>query len=770
MLSALLTVSTSFNSCKDYDDERIDAYENGHQTHVQTMKDAINDSITNAWKEFANGSHLKDAKGNDAWKDFIMDYVNKSTIDFSDGTAANLKKYLGDNGYDTSENIVNSINAQLYSGEKFSGAVQHYLDSIGYNTFNIGDYFALDENNKPVILSQYANLETLVDSIIKAGKAKDIRIDSVARENLLVNLRVDSVAAKTKAIEADIVNLKTDISNILAAMKSQVTGVIAQATENPVVGSFALPIGIQSNILAGYYGTAENACESFPIGAIDLIDQSEAFTSDEKNVIGKLSNEVSWSAGDTLGADGNAGTVYVTVNPSTVSFTGKRLSLVNSNDESAGIELSPLAKSDKTLKFGATRADNGFYEATAKLVDPTKAKISFNGADIKGVAKDILSYSDGINFTNAALQIYKAVSNLGDAYALKATYTDTLGEHSVYSNYNIGAYAINPLSYAFLKDSKYNNLGRIPTIPSQLTLETLGLGDFKIDNVEFPEITGIDEMVTAKLHLPDDAVNTDRKTVEIPTGATATYDYDIDGSGHVEGATSIPEGAKNIVTHVTLSDGGKVIFRNLKKDDEGWYIEAQCSVKEIVDKLKDYSSDVNTKLQDMIDNINGKIQGLEDNKVFATYNKYASKVNTLINKLNGALSDVNAKLQPMLVADLNGEFVAVSNTKGIGNPVKFSLGAGVPLYLTSYTAELLAPAYKKYIAVVDAKKNGTSTSDPSKAQDANKNSCNFNKVLEGNEYRAGFTGEAGYTYTIAYACADYNGKVTIKRFYITVNE
>ena len=34
-----------------------------------------------------------------------------------------------------------------------------------------------------------------------------------------------------------------------------VTSVIVQGTENPVYGSFSLPLGITSNVLAAYYGT-----------------------------------------------------------------------------------------------------------------------------------------------------------------------------------------------------------------------------------------------------------------------------------------------------------------------------------------------------------------------------------------------------------------------------------------------------------------------------------------------------------------------------------
>ena len=67
-----------------------------------------------------------------------------------------------------------------------------------------------------------------------------------------------------------------------------------------------------------------------------------------------------------IGEEGNAGTLYMTVNPNTVDFSGTSFSLVNSQDEFSGVTLDTITKSDEVLNFGYSRAaNNGFYEAKA---------------------------------------------------------------------------------------------------------------------------------------------------------------------------------------------------------------------------------------------------------------------------------------------------------------------------------------------------------------------------------------------------------------------
>jgi len=81
----------------------------------------------------------------------------------------------------------------------------------------------------------------------------------------------------------------------------------------------------------------------------------------------------------------------------------------------------------------------------------------------------------------------------------------------------------------------------------------------------------------------------------------------------------------------------------------------------------------------------------------------------------------------------------------------------VTLLPTSYTGELLAPAYKKFIAVVEV--NGA----PATAAD---NAGQLGQILDGSVDQVEMTVEAGKTYKVAYSAVDYKGN--IKTEYYTI--
>ena len=101
-----------------------------------------------------------------------------------------------------------------------------------------------------------------------------------------------------------------------------------------------------------------------------------------------------------------------------------------------------------------------------------------------------------------------------------------------------------------------------------------------------------------------------------------------------------------------------------------------------------------------------------------------------------------------------------------GAPSVLSAGSAT-LIPTSYTAEVLVPAAKKYIVVTDAYKNGTNTTDQSAIDAAN--SGDLNTVLEGSTRVAGFNGQSGYTYEITYSAMDYFGYVVNTKYYVSIN-
>ena len=97
------------------------------------------------------------------------------------------------------------------------------------------------------------------------------------------------------------------------------------------------------------------------------------------------------------------------------------------------------------------------------------------------------------------------------------------------------------------------------------------------------------------------------------------------------------------------------------------------------------------------------------------------EVNNLLDK------DLNKLLQiTVLFENGEGEFSQLNATEGYGTKMK--LGATATLYPTSYTAELLAPAYKKFVAVTKVTRDGAKIASAMKNANAQDD---FNKVLDG---------------------------------------
>ena len=131
------------------------------------------------------------------------------------------------------------------------------------------------------------------------------------------------------------------------------------------------------------------------------------------------------------------------------------------------------------------------------------------------------------------------------------------------------------------------------------------------------------------------------------------------------------------------------------------------------------------------------------------------------NKLNNFFSKTpNKALQPILIAKDGKKIGILSKVKS--KPTKVN-STSLELVPTSYTLELFAPAYKKFIAVTDVWDASGNPAAASIGKAANGE--NMLKVID-SEKTCTMNGQAGYTYEVAYSAVDYHGKVVIKRFYV----
>ncbi|MDE6511582.1 MAG: hypothetical protein K2L00_05770, partial [Muribaculaceae bacterium] len=198
--------------------------------------------------------------------------------------------------------------------------------------------------------------------------------------------------------------------------------------------------------------------------------------------------------------------------------------------------------------------------------------------------------------------------------------------------------------------------------------------------------------------------------------------------------------------------------------------------KNVLDQIKQQVEDM---IASMNEEINGKIDNIFDDLVsktdpwFKRLNKLVDLYNKVANKVNNVLEDPNHYLQvAMFYNQADSKFGMISNKKG--DPTIFKGAKGnVGLYASSYTAELVAPAFKKFVAVSNVYNADGSNMDATAAEALVKkaNQGNFNKVMDGYTVRYSLPVsnlEKNKIYEIVYQGLDFHGVTSTQKFYITV--
>lgn len=671
------------------------------------------------------------------------------------------------------ENRIDSIANAIYGWDTTIYNLNYKVDSIlkwleiNTDTTIIGGGCDPDCKKKIAKAQETAN-----DALYLAQQALLLAMENAGRLNDH-ETRISELEKLVKTfvtkdeLKEEIKKLNDRIDDLLDKM---VTGIILQGTESPVIGYFNTPLDVRSQILAAYYGEVSSSVE-FPAknSSADYVDASEFWTARNMEVIGSFSDKVNISGefvstknGDTKG---NAGKLYVTVNPAEVDFTGKVLALESSTGEAAGVELEPLAVSEKELNFGYTRAYNGFYEAEATLTDIEKAKIRLDFKQLEDQAKDMLKEKTKSSVLSFGAALMSSIKDVMPAYAAKATWTapartDAVGQksYSVYSQYGLAAAAIKPFSYAFLKDLNVN-------LPGEAKLQEIA--DNLLDkiseklNLNLPDFSKYDPSIIIK----DIEIDPTNPNVTVTIQGTLK---DADGNdlyilvtdGHYRyymkdetdpWVYNIDLGqwqtAWNLVQSVSLKIEDVNLYNTIK------YVADQInarygSTSPLADLLNDVIAigDLNATIQNAFDDVKSEVNGL---------------ITKAYNKLNSIFSKApNKALQPVLIGKSGNKISLLSRSKS--NPTKVS-GSSLTLIPTSYTLELVAPAYKKYIVVSDVFNADGSEAAASLGKGANGE--NMAKVID-SEKTCTINGQSGYIYEISYNAVDYHGKIVNKRFYV----
>ena len=453
------------------------------QTDLTTLTNSFNQAVQNMTQELARiealaNANLEKAKAyTDEQIAILKTAVATNTQDIADlkekvDSLCNVTTDIQNDMKEADDKLnarIDSLAAITKGLEEVDAATQEKIDSIFKEIVKI-------ENRVEAIENSYVTKETFtatIDSVCTLIKANTTRINEVeeaykAADELMkadieqlksdVSGLQDRMADAEEAIAA-LQGLKDRVENLEENMAKMITGITIQGTHNPAFGTLSLPFNVNSKVLMAYYGEANDDIY-FPTSRTGrYVRPAQALTAQEMELLG-LSDEVLYHAGDILldDSEGNAGTLYVTINPNTVDFTGQVLTLENSQAEASKITLGALKQSDKTLTFGWTRAaGNGFYEAPATLAAAdvnAVQKVSYDAANIKKIVKEIKNKRLDADFKGMATDIYEVLTSFSlDADAVKATWTDTEGtEHGVYSDYGLAATAVKPFSFNTLYD------------------------------------------------------------------------------------------------------------------------------------------------------------------------------------------------------------------------------------------------------------------------------------------------------------------------------
>lgn len=616
-----------------------------------------------------------------------------------------------------------------------------------------------DANGNWMSLEEYIKAQGFLTS----DDIKDFVTKAEFNDSLNVfRARIDEVSSKLEALTTEI---NTKLGLLQNSLNKYVSSVLIQGTDNPVFGSFAFPANISSNVLAAYYGDVKVL--KFPTDEpYNYVDAQNALSAKDLEMMGVAAGNqyyngrvVSGMQADGTVAAGNAGTLYVTVNPNTVDATGATAILVNSQDSKSGVMLSPLAETDKVLNFGYTRATgNGFYEAkatvTPSVVDEVSPRISYD--DLKGLKDEIkdavnaIRNKGNVDITGLVYSVYSISSNILDAQAVKFPWSDTdiygnTIERATYSQYSLAATAVHPLSFAFAKDVHYDEFPGINKVEDIIgdmfnkiedAIPTIDVDDLNI-HIE------IEDFVFDPVELEDGSVEVNVDIVDEETGK------------HYKQTIDITDKVEEAVNEALGSAAGDV----------------SAYIKDVVDQLNEQVAQINDIIDQLrdINEIGNKLDEVED-KIY----DYLSKGENLLLKL---VNNANELLQPMMLAKTADSYVVLSRSASA--PTKFSASSmtsdGIILRPTTYSAEVLAPAFKKFVGVANVYKDGKSAQGgdancQAALKAANSSSEGFCTVQEGDWNKAQFKVSSqykkGYVYEIVYTAADYSGKIVVKRFYI----
>lgn len=537
-----------------------------------------------------------------------------------------------------------------------------------------------------------------------------------ARMDSTLQAKIDTLGTKVNSIEEMQDKMKTALDFLV---NKNLSNIAINATENPVTGYWnAAFLGSQLNLISSFYGVAAEGNEDW----------------------GVKPNQV-------LGKNGNAGYIYVSLNPTELDPSLVTVELVNSQGEPAkGFKLGAIENTDKVLTYGYTRATskNGFYQIPVIASDPQNDDFALDKGSLKEAAKTVLGElkdpkGNDLDLSKIAAALYKNnLNNKLTAYTVKATYYlydaekgEMVKKTQVAPAYNLAAFAIKPVSYNFLKDNA--------------TLDKLS--DWAVENFQLPSLSS--------------------KLSKLINALDVKVDYEGDKNVYIYSLVSdyrlvVTEEDGNVVIRYRWGDSVEpIVLKNSVIDKKVCVYESPYGSQnnEYMYLIKTTDDSIIKVLEGVNESIADQLKPVKNvlSNAGTKWENVIAKVNPLLKKVSSKIGSANKMLQPtILYMDQNGNPNTLSTIGGrLGT--RFVGTGATTLYATSWTAELLAPAYKKSISVLEKGATVTLTNGKSAAEPF---AGSVNKVI--------FNATKAGTYTIVYKAVDYSGIEVEKTFHVIV--
>lgn len=623
-----------------------------------------------------------------------------------------LKKEMDEKQYIINEYITNidtTIINNFYDIDTTIINVIENLDSVK-QAVNVINEQIINHNQ------QITNLTLSLDSIGNVLNSYEIRINNMGDSVNTLWARVDSIIGILDALVGGNLITRVDI----------------ETTRNDVLGIINTP-ALKVNALAAYYGTNDSGIEEFPYAGIDFNVGGNKFAEYLEDYELPDAGYTSFDESDYItDTYGNAGQIYFTVNSTNYDDFDiskiTKIQIENSAGEVAPIQLN-IRKSSARINWDFGRA---FLEETGKNVD--------NGLYVADatITEDNLDASrfqieKFINFEKLKSEIKKRIDDIRTVEGESDYQNDYTTDKAKFKNF---VREIASLAYGILKNDLTQS-----DLATNITYSPQRLAFFVEKDGKMKRVA----------QTPVDLLTTAVK----PLSYNTFWEYEKGKKDNWIIETVLEKAVSRIAKEINERWGDKGIHAKIVSiNDSEESVTIQLNDKTETFKVSNaqYMSDLKKAI-----NVNGGLDAVNDKlaKLLKTYT-----LGNAVTKVEGRINDYLTKASDYLTNLINKHLF----TRAVAPIIIFETSTGVDrlcegmfvkrgvmhAYLTSGTMELLAPAYRKYVAL---EKNGMLLES---------------KVLPGNTLTHDFDLSEKGDYKIIISCVDYFGYVITKKYDVYV--